>query len=523
MSYSYLSKESSPQILVQAKLLLGTKEIIGNVHSEVIMGWAKDLGLEKIYTSDEVAWCLDGETLVSTLDGYKFIKDIKQGLDYVFTNENEFHLVNKLLNRNKVLHKAHITGSLPLLVTSDHPFLIKKCVKYNKIKSLRVYNDELQWVKFDEIKKGDLLCKKKNNLLVNSFLDNKSTSFIQLLGTYTAEGTYRKRVKGDKINNIKSVTPNCTLHIGKHELNHIRDLILKSEITKYSIVERRTCYQIEIRDKEFVIISSEIGTKSDKHVPYFILNGSKKIKESFLKGYLDGDGSFNSTTNKGSASSVSKKLIIGIGKLLLDQNIFPTFREELREGKMIIENRVVSVKNRYIIQYTTNKNKRPQYLQDDNYYYLPIRKIERNFKEDLVYDLEVDSVSNFLANDIVVHNCGLFLAEICKRAGLVTNLTPKESLWALNWSKFGTKQPVAMLGDVLTFKRNGGGHVGLYVGEDDVCYHILGGNQSNMVNITRIEKSRLNSIRRTNWKLKQPINVRVIKLESNGIISKNES
>lgn len=119
--------------------------------------------------------------------------------------------------------------------------------------------------------------------------------------------------------------------------------------------------------------------------------------------------------------------------------------------------------------------------------------------------------------------CGLFIAEICKRAGLVTNLTPKESLWALNWSKFGTKQSVAMLGDVLTFKRNGGGHVGLYVGEDDVCYHILGGNQSNMVNITRIEKSRLNSIRRTNWKLKQPINVRVIKLESNGIISKNES
>ena len=36
-----------------------------------------------------------------------------------------------------------------------------------------------------------------------------------------------------------------------------------------------------------------------------------------------------------------------------------------------------------------------------------------------------------------------------------------------------------MLGDILTFKRNGGGHVGLYVGEDKDCYHVLGGNQGN--------------------------------------------
>lgn len=119
--------------------------------------------------------------------------------------------------------------------------------------------------------------------------------------------------------------------------------------------------------------------------------------------------------------------------------------------------------------------------------------------------------------------CGLFMAEVCKRAGVESNLTPKDSLWALNWSKFGTKQSVAMLGDVLTFKRKTGGHVGIYVGEDDLCYHILGGNQSNMVCVTRIEKSRLNSIRRTNWKVKQPSNVRVIKLQSNGVISKNES
>jgi hypothetical protein len=56
----------------------------------------------------------------------------------------------------------------------------------------------------------------------------------------------------------------------------------------------------------------------------------------------------------------------------------------------------------------------------------------------------------------------------------------------LNWNGFN-KEKTMMLG-VLTFKRKGGGHVGIYVGEDSKCYHVLGGNQSNMT--IRIEKSR---------------------------------
>lgn len=119
--------------------------------------------------------------------------------------------------------------------------------------------------------------------------------------------------------------------------------------------------------------------------------------------------------------------------------------------------------------------------------------------------------------------CGTFMAYVCLKAGLDIKMTNKEALWALNWNKFGVKQSVAMLGDVLTFKRDGGGHVGIYVGEDHSCYHVLGGNQSNMVCITRIEKSRCAGIRRTEWKIAQPDNVRIIKVNANGFISKNES
>ena len=80
-----------------------------------------------------------------------------------------------------------------------------------------------------------------------------------------------------------------------------------------------------------------------------------------------------------------------------------------------------------------------------------------------------------------------------------------------------------MLGDVLTFKRDGGGHVGIYVGEDRTHYHVLGGNQSNQVNVMRIAKTRLHQARRTKWKIAQPANVRVVNLSSQGIISQNEA
>ena len=116
--------------------------------------------------------------------------------------------------------------------------------------------------------------------------------------------------------------------------------------------------------------------------------------------------------------------------------------------------------------------------------------------------------------------CGLFIAYCCHAQGLQVVKNP---LWALNWAKYGTQVNQPMLGDVLTFKRDGGGHVGIYVGEDKTHYHIIGGNQGNEVSIMRIAKVRLHEARRTAWKIAQPANVRVIKLESQGRISNNEA
>lgn len=116
--------------------------------------------------------------------------------------------------------------------------------------------------------------------------------------------------------------------------------------------------------------------------------------------------------------------------------------------------------------------------------------------------------------------CGLFVAYCCHAQGLQV---VKHPLWALNWNKYGNVAKVPMLGDVLTFTRNGGGHVGIYVGEDATHYHVLGGNQNNSVNVARIAKNRLSQARRTAWKIAQPASVRVVHLEPKGIITTNEA
>jgi len=118
--------------------------------------------------------------------------------------------------------------------------------------------------------------------------------------------------------------------------------------------------------------------------------------------------------------------------------------------------------------------------------------------------------------------CGLFMAIVAKRAG---KPAPSNPLWARNWTKFGIVPPggVAGLGDVLVFQRaGGGGHVGLYLGQDASAFHVLGGNQGDAVNIARIARSRCIAVRRPVYRI-QPDSVRQYNVDARGGLSSNEA
>lgn len=116
--------------------------------------------------------------------------------------------------------------------------------------------------------------------------------------------------------------------------------------------------------------------------------------------------------------------------------------------------------------------------------------------------------------------CGLWMAHVARRSG---KPVPRLFMAAREWGQWGNAVIGApKLGDVLVFYRNGGGHVGLYVGEDDEAYHVLGGNQSDIVCITRIAKSRLLAARNV-YAIGQPSNCRRIFFKPDGSLSQNEA
>lgn len=116
--------------------------------------------------------------------------------------------------------------------------------------------------------------------------------------------------------------------------------------------------------------------------------------------------------------------------------------------------------------------------------------------------------------------CGLFICYVMHKAA---REAVKGPLWALNWGKFGEDGGQPELGDVLTFKRQGGGHVALYIAEDKAgYYHILGGNQSDRVNIMRIDKDRMHACRQPPYRAK-PASVKPYVVATGGTISRNEA
>lgn len=90
--------------------------------------------------------------------------------------------------------------------------------------------------------------------------------------------------------------------------------------------------------------------------------------------------------------------------------------------------------------------------------------------------------------------CGDF-GETCIALALPKEKLPINPYLARNWLKFGTSVEPCY-GAIMVFKRGGkdngtSGHVCFYYAEDATHFHVLGGNQSNTVSVTRIAKGRL--------------------------------
>jgi uncharacterized protein (TIGR02594 family) len=120
-------------------------------------------------------------------------------------------------------------------------------------------------------------------------------------------------------------------------------------------------------------------------------------------------------------------------------------------------------------------------------------------------------------NDDETPWCGLFVASCLQAVGLPF---PGRGLFAraLAWKDWG-KPCGPFVGAVAVFGRTGGGHVGFLVGQSANHFYVLGGNQSNAVNIMPIARTRLVA---TRWPLERAIEASKLPAMTGGTISRNE-
>ena len=130
-------------------------------------------------------------------------------------------------------------------------------------------------------------------------------------------------------------------------------------------------------------------------------------------------------------------------------------------------------------------------------------------------------ISHIYKNDEVAW-CALYMCFLCHITGKPMPFESYDILRAKSFEKWGSPVDVPQFGDVLVFSRPEGAHVGLYIAESKTTFFVLGGNQSNSVNITEILKSRLTASRRY-YATAPPASVKKYVMGSTGVISKNEA
>lgn len=113
--------------------------------------------------------------------------------------------------------------------------------------------------------------------------------------------------------------------------------------------------------------------------------------------------------------------------------------------------------------------------------------------------LEYFGTTTIKATDDATPWCSAMMNWAVQQLGM----TGTDSAASASWEKWGEGLKKPADGCIIGFVRqDGSGHVGIYVGEDEYNYKILGGNQANTVKISNFAKTNTDETRR--WYFRKP-------------------
>ena len=367
--------------------------------------------------------------------------------DYVIGNHaigmnGENTVTRTYLNRYEgEMVRISALGMIPIEVTPEHPFLVSRsraaypCVVRNgrHAHAQKISVDRPQWrpasqllakhsredgdyllvprltgsletksldiAPFSKNKKGLRIMQRKGHASV-FVLDSDSA---WALGMYTAEGYYSqdklKFALGSKETELIAKVSSFFMNIGYK----VKKYKLKNENGVELVVFAR------VLGRAFASWCGE-GAPNKRIPDFILLNKDSRIVDSFLDGYIRGDG----TLTKNSAGRRNVIHIVTTSKLLAMQTQLIGARKGLffritRASRADeIQGRRVKTHDKYDVRCSTDA--RIQARADDQFFYVPIRDIEKIDYTGAVHNLETTD-HTYLISNAISHNCDALLVD----------------------------------------------------------------------------------------------------------------
>jgi len=358
------------------------------------------------------------DQLVCGNPSVKPISEFQEG-DPCVSRNGQVQRVDKVFSRpykgSLVCIKAE--GFPEVKLTPEHPILVRERspIRQRKVGKKLVTIPwkerfgEPKWVPAGEVRAGQFVVTPKLKTEENTVLDflpflrgkrgnmrippkiSLSEEVAELFGWYLAEGCTWKNVCFD---------------LNRNELSHarrIQELLKKVFNAKSTINPLRG--HIRVTSGAWILgrfLKEHFGPRANqKRLPEFIMNAPVPIVKTFLNAYRLGDGYkgiWGGYEREGYVTS-SKILAYQVALLLIKVGKRPCLYEQQRNN---LGCRFLGG-NKYTVVVHGTSHQRS--YADEDYLYVPIKKIREEYYSGPVYNLKTDK-GTFATPFVLVHNCG---------------------------------------------------------------------------------------------------------------------
>ena len=462
---SDLYSQAEYQMVVRDKRKCGTVHIEKENFDEMLKKFTND----GIYfmpirrTAHYSGFCLTGDTLVYTNPEFNRLDEIQVGDKLSIGN---VIAINHETTNNVIEVKPQFLEGIKM--TPNHR--VKIAVqngggKKRKITQIKwKFAKDLERIKDCVIIPKSILIENEVDIDFNKYIKKNNPHFpmimkfdedlAYLFGWFLAEGyahTWKKR----GIQDYSYIS--FALSQDEEQIADKLKSIIKNKFGLYVRIREnnkgRKDYSVETTSNVLArfLIDNFGGKSHNKKLPDFIFKSKKSLIWIFINAYLQGDGWIIKGGRRGSTDrtyvdSVSKQLIKQLQVLLLNLGYPAAFQRIKGVGGFCNG----GYKYRLGFSPTTNKH---YWLEDANNFYFPIRKLEKQYGNFDVYDLQTDV--GIYQVPFIVHNSHTHLVPQNNEPYSVYGVIAKNKEDALSFANSETNQGTdhKLIGNLLNYPK----------------------------------------------------------------------